>query len=128
MIENYQGKIPRKLLQELEKEAEEQGLTKAELKKALEKVEEEYLYARINPGEAIGMITAESFGEPGTQMTLNTFHFAGVAEVNVTLGLPRLIEILDARKDLKTPAMEIFLDKDYSKDVDDVKKVAASIK
>lgn len=128
MIEDYQGKIPKKLLQELEKEAEEQGLTKAELKKALEKVEEEYAYARINPGEAIGMITAESFGEPGTQMTLNTFHFAGVAEVNVTLGLPRLIEILDARKDLKTPAMEIYLDKDYNKDVDTVRKIAASIK
>jgi len=128
MIEDYQGKIPRKLLQELEKEAEEQGLTKAELKKALEKLEEEYVYARINPGEAIGMITAESFGEPGTQMTLNTFHFAGVAEVNVTLGLPRLIEILDARKDLKTPAMEIYLDKDYNKDVDTVRKIAASIK
>jgi len=128
MIEDYQGKIPKKLLQELEKEAEEQGLTKAELKKALEKLEEEYNYARINPGEAIGMITAESFGEPGTQMTLNTFHFAGVAEVNVTLGLPRLIEILDARKDIKTPAMEIYLNKDYNKDVETVRKVAASIK
>ncbi len=128
MFEDYEGKLPRKLLQELEREAEEQGLTKAEAKKALEKLEEEYAYAKINPGEAIGMITAESFGEPGTQMTLNTFHFAGVAEVNVTLGLPRLIEILDARQDIKTPAMEVYLKKEYNKDVETVRKVAASIK
>lgn len=128
MLEDYHGKIPKKLLQELEKEAEEQGLTKSEIKKALEKLEEEYNYAKISPGEAIGMITAESFGEPGTQMTLNTFHFAGVAEVNVTLGLPRLIEILDARRDLKTPAMEIYLKKEHNKDVETVRKIAASIK
>lgn len=128
MFDDYKGRIPRKLLDELEKEVEEQKLTKAEIKEALEKVEEEYLYARISPGEAIGVITAESFGEPGTQMTLNTFHFAGVAEVNVTLGLPRLIEILDARQDLKTPAMEICLNKEYSKNVDTVRKIAASIK
>lgn len=128
MFENYKGKIPKKLLQELEKEATEQNLTQAEIKKALEKLEEEYNYAKINPGEAIGMITAESFGEPGTQMTLNTFHFAGVAEVNVTLGLPRLIEILDARKELKTPAMEIYLNKEYNKDADGARKIAASIK
>ena len=67
--------------------------------------------SKIHPGEAIGIITAESFGEPGTQMTLRTFHFAGVAEANITLGLPRLIEIFDARKDISTPIMEIFLKK-----------------
>ncbi|MBL7100334.1 MAG: DNA-directed RNA polymerase subunit A'' [Nanoarchaeota archaeon] len=128
MFEDYKDKIPRKLLEKLEKEAVEQKLTKAEIKKALEKLEEDYVYAKINPGEAIGMITAESFGEPGTQMTLNTFHFAGVAEVNVTLGLPRLIELLDARKELKTPAMEIYLKKEYNKDANKVKKIAASIK
>ncbi len=128
MFEDYKGKVPQKLLKELEKEAKEKKLTKAEIKKALEMLEEEYTYVKISPGEAIGMITAESFGEPGTQMTLNTFHFAGVAEVNVTLGLPRLIEILDARKELKTPAMEIYLNKDYNKDVNKVRKIAASIK
>lgn len=69
MSKEYKGKVPRKLLQELEKEAAEQKLSKAEIKKALEKLEEEYAYAKINPGEAIGMITAESFGEPGTQMS-----------------------------------------------------------
>ena len=128
MFKGYRGKIPKKLLQTLEKEINEQKLPKSKIKEALEKLEEEYAYAKISPGEAIGMITAESFGEPGTQMTLNTFHFAGVAEVNITLGLPRLIEILDARKDLKTPAMEIYLKKDYNKDKNKIKKIAASIK
>ena len=128
MFEDYKGKIPKRLLKELEKEATAQKLKKPEIKKALQQLEEEYDYAKINPGEAIGMITAESFGEPGTQMTLNTFHFAGVAEVNVTLGLPRLIELLDARKMLKTPAMEIFLKKEYNKDATKVRKIAASIK
>jgi len=122
------GKVPLQLLKDLDKEIAEQGLPKAKEKEAIEKLEEEYAYAKINPGEAIGMITAESFGEPGTQMTLNTFHFAGVAEVNVTLGLPRLIEILDARKEIKTPAMEIYLKKEYNKDPQKVRKIAASIK
>ena len=128
MFKDYKGKLPRNLLQELEKEVISQKLSKADIKKALEQLEQEYDYAKISPGEAIGMITAESFGEPGTQMTLNTFHFAGVAEVNVTLGLPRLIELLDARKELKTPAMRIYLKKEYNKDANKVKKIAESIK
>jgi len=68
----------------------------------------------IIPGEAIGIITAQSFGEPSTQMALNVFHFAGVAEMQVTSGLPRLIEIFDARRTPSTPEMEIFLKKEYS--------------
>ncbi len=52
------------------------------------------------------MVAAQSIGEPGTQMTLRTFHFAGVREMNVTLGLPRLIEIVDARRNPSTPNNE----------------------
>jgi len=66
----------------------------------------------ILPGEAIGILTAQSFGEPSTQMALNVFHFAGVAEMQVTSGLPRLIEIFDARRTPSTPEMEIYLTKD----------------
>ena len=73
------------------------------------------------------MISAQSVGEPGTQMTLNTFHFAGVAEFNVTVGLPRIIEILDGRKKIKTPMMEIFFKDPYSKGKD-IKQIAESIK
>jgi len=67
---------------------------------------------KIVPGEAIGIITAQSFGEPSTQMVLNTFHFAGVSEMQVTSGLPRLIEIFDARRTPSTPEMQIYLNKD----------------
>lgn len=121
-------KLPQKILNELDEEVEKRKLSKAQAEKVKGILKDRYVKAKINPGEAIGMITAESFGEPGTQMTLNTFHFAGVAEVNVTLGLPRLIEILDARKEIKTPSMEIYLDKEIRNDPVKVKKVAASIK
>ncbi len=73
-----------------------------------------HLEKPIQPGEAIGIVTAQSFGEPSTQMALNVFHFAGVAEMQVTSGLPRLIEIFDARKTPSTPEMEIYLDKEHN--------------
>ena len=57
----------------------------------------------ITPGEAVGAIAAQSIGEPGTQMTLKTFHFAGVASMNITLGVPRIKEIINAVKDISTP-------------------------
>src|SRR5437867_3010648 len=65
---------------------------------------------QVGSGEAAGIVSAQSIGEPGTQMTLRTFHFAGVREQNVTLGLPRLIEIVDARKIPSTPNMTVYLD------------------
>ncbi len=73
---------------------------------------------RIDPGEAIGVVTAQSFGEPSTQMVLNVFHLAGVQEMQVTMGLPRLIEILDARKKPSSPKMEIYLNPDYNNEKD----------
>ena len=68
------------------------------------------LKARVDPHEAVGITTAQSLGEPGTQMTMRTFHYAGVATVNVTQGLPRIIEIVDARKVPNTPTMNIYLE------------------
>ena len=88
-----------KLPPKLEKELKDRKASESEKKKVLQ----EYKDALISPGESVGIISAESLGEPGTQMTLNTFHFAGVAEMNVTMGLPRIIEILDGRKIIKTP-------------------------
>jgi len=72
----------------------------------------------IEPGEAIGIVTAQSFGEPSTQMVLRTFHFAGVTEMQVTQGLPRLIEIFDTRKKPSSPKMEIYLKKEYNNEKD----------
>ena len=69
---------------------------------------------QLDSGEAIGIVTAQSFGEPSTQMVLRTFHFAGVSEMQVTQGLPRLIEIFDARKKPSSPKMEIYLNKEYN--------------
>ena len=102
-------------------------VSESKLKKILDTAVEEYNNARVHPGESVGIISAESIGEPGTQMTLNTFHFAGVAEMNVTLGLPRIIEILDGRKELHTPSMEIYLKAPYSKGKD-IREFALALK
>jgi len=85
-------------------------LPKAAVDDAVDETVENYKRALVEPGEAAGIVSAQSIGEPGTQMTLRTFHFAGVREQNVTLGLPRLIEIVDARKLPSTPNMTVFLD------------------
>ncbi|MEK6913671.1 MAG: hypothetical protein AABW47_03295, partial [Nanoarchaeota archaeon] len=77
-----------------------------------------HLKQEIAPGESIGIVTAQSFGEPSTQMALNVFHFAGVQEMQITMGLPRLIEIFDARKKPSSPKMEIYLNKDYNNEKD----------
>jgi len=73
-----------------------------------------HLNEKLDSGEAIGIVTAQSFGEASTQMVLRTFHMAGVAEMQVTKGLPRLIEIFDARKKPSSPKMEIFLNKEHN--------------
>ena len=68
-----------------------------------------YKEALIQPGEAVGVICAQSIGEPSTQMTLKTFHFAGVASMNITQGLPRINEIINATKKISTPIIEAKL-------------------
>ncbi len=82
----------------------------------------------VDPYEAVGIIAAQSIGEPGTQMTMRTFHFAGVVEMNVTLGLPRLIEIVDARRIPSTPSMTIYLTKEYKNDGEKVKQLIKILK
>jgi len=121
-LKPYAEKLPPKMLQELEEKC-----PASKLKKVAAKVLEEYTKAKIDPGEAVGLVSAESIGEPGTQMTLNTFHFAGVAELNVTMGLPRIIEILDGRKTLSTPMMEVYLKSPYNQGKD-IHKTAMRLK
>ncbi|RME55350.1 DNA-directed RNA polymerase subunit A'' [Candidatus Woesearchaeota archaeon] len=128
LIKEYESKLPGRLIEDFRKQAEEFNLSKQDAKKVLQALEKKYIESKINPGEAIGIITAESFGEPGTQMTLRTFHLAGVAEANITLGLPRLIEIFDARKDISTPTMEIYLKKDVKTDEKTLDKIISKIK
>lgn len=67
-----------------------------------------FIQSLINAGEAVGVIAGHSVGEPSTQLTLNTFHLAGHGAANVTLGIPRLREIImTAKKDIKTPLITI---------------------
>src|SRR3989338_7723676 len=106
IISEYGDKLPAGIINDIKNNLPK-GVSDSKLKKILEVIYEEYQNAKVQPGESVGLISAESIGEPGTQMTLNTFHFAGVAEMNVTLGLPRIIEILDGRKELDNPMMEI---------------------
>ncbi|MFA4983353.1 MAG: DNA-directed RNA polymerase subunit A'' [Candidatus Micrarchaeia archaeon] len=80
----------------------------------------------IDVGEAVGIVAAQSIGEPGTQMTMRTFHYAGVAE-QVPTGLPRLIELVDARKEPKKPIMDIFLKDEYSSSYDKAKEIAKEV-
>jgi DNA-directed RNA polymerase subunit A" len=80
----------------------------------------------ITPGEAVGVMAAHSLGEPGTQMTMRTFHLPGVVEI-VPTGLPRMIEIVDAKKIPKKPIVTIYLDKKHSKDEKKVREVARNI-
>ena len=106
---------------------EKKKLTKPQAKKVVQEAIFALKRASIDPYEAAGIITAQSIGEPGTQMTMRTFHYAGVATVNVTQGLPRIIEIVDARKVPQTPTMTIRLHKDKKESAEEAQKLAAAI-
>ncbi len=123
----YGIRLPLSIVEEMVRVRKELGLKDKEFSKVIEKVVETYKRRSVDPYEAVGIVAAQSIGEPGTQMTLRTFHYAGVAEMNVTLGLPRLIEIVDARSQPSTPVMEIHLKEGIREDEDKVKEVAKKI-
>lgn len=85
-------------------------ITPTQLEKFLETCRDKYMRAQMEPGSAVGALCAQSIGEPGTQMTLKTFHFAGVASMNITLGVPRIKEIINASKNISTPIITAHLD------------------
>ncbi len=119
--------FPEALRKEILEELERIKPTKKIARKIVERCYQAYLSNLVEPGEAAGIVAAQSIGEPGTQMTMRTFHYAGVAEINVTLGLPRLIEILDVRKNPSTPMMTIRLTEEYARDRNKAKEVANRI-
>ena len=102
-------------------------VSKKEFSEIFQRSIAEFKQREIDPYEAVGIIAAQSIGEPGTQMTMRTFHFAGVREMNVTLGLPRLIEIVDARRVPSTPSMTIYLRHEYEQSREVVEKVMREI-
>ena len=120
-------RLPPKVLDELEEKVMDIGLTKKEFDEICDNVIDSYERALVEPGEAVGTVAAQSIGEPGTQMTLRTFHYAGVAELSVTQGLPRLIEIVDARKNPSTPTMKIHLVDAIAEDRNAAKRIARNI-
>jgi DNA-directed RNA polymerase subunit A" len=126
-IEQRCPPLPAKIAREIADKAVGRGLTAEELQKLVDLACEEYMGNLIEPGEPVGTVTAQSIGEPGTQMTLRTFHYAGVKEFNVTLGLPRLIELVDARKVPSTPITYIYLDDEHRYDPEKAKEVARRI-
>ena len=115
------------LVKELKSELARAQFTREGVDQAIRLTLENYNRALVEPGEAVGIVAAQSIGEPGTQMTLRTFHYAGVREQNVTLGLPRLIEIVDARRSPSTPIMNIYLDKEHRKSKEKAKEIASDI-
>lgn len=126
LFKKYEGKLPQSLIDDIRDNLPSK-VDKKKAEEVIKKVQEEFENAKVEAGESVGLIAAESIGEQGTQMTLNTFHYAGVAEMNVTVGLPRLIEILDGRKNISTPMMEVHLKSPYNKGKD-IKQIALSIK
>lgn len=81
------------------------SITENQLSEFFRILVKKYNKAKIVPGEAVGAVAAQSIGEPGTQMTLKTFHFAGVASMNITLGVPRIKEIINSSKSISTPVI-----------------------
>lgn len=93
----------------------------------LGEVEVRFNQALANCGECIGTVAAQSIGEPTTQMTLNTFHFAGVSAKNVTLGVPRLTEIINLAKNIKTPSLTVYLTGQAARQRDECKLVQSQL-
>lgn len=131
LLELAKQRLPKQIYEELEMKLKETtskyGLTPEEAKKIIEYVLQEYDNSLIEPAEPVGTVAAQSIGEPGTQMTLRTFHYAGVREFNVTLGLPRFIELVDAKKEPSTPIMYIYLDEEHRYDEQKAREVARRI-
>jgi DNA-directed RNA polymerase subunit A" len=120
-------RLPPSVMEELVTKVTSLEITKKEFDSICDNVIESYERSLVEPGEAVGTVAAQSIGEPGTQMTLRTFHYAGVAELSVTQGLPRLIEIVDARNNPSTPTMKIHLVEEFAQERNVAKDIARNI-
>ncbi|KAF7075840.1 hypothetical protein CFC21_080580 [Triticum aestivum] len=105
----------------------EYRLTRESFEWVIGEIESRFLQSLVAPGEMIGCVAAQSIGEPATQMTLNTFHYAGVSAKNVTLGVPRLREIINVAKKIKTPSLSVFLKPEVSKKKELAKNVQCAL-
>ena len=93
------------------------NIKRKEYDKIYKIVHDKFNKSKISPGEMVGALAAQSIGEPATQMTLNTFHFAGVsAKSNVTRGIPRLKELIHVSKNIKSPSDILYVKSEYKND------------
>ncbi|MHA2390362.1 MAG: DNA-directed RNA polymerase subunit A'' [Promethearchaeota archaeon] len=115
--------IPEDLIDKIREKIKDEDLEEEQLEYLLNKIFINFHNALVETSEPVGTVAAQSIGEPGTQMTLKTFHYAGVEEFSVTQGLPRLIEIVDARRFPSTPAMEVYLNDGYKETEENAIKV-----
>ncbi|CAN6481633.1 unnamed protein product [Victoria cruziana] len=107
--------------------SKEYRLTREAFDWVIGEIESRFLQSLVAPGEMIGCVAAQSIGEPATQMTLNTFHYAGVSAKNVTLGVPRLREIINVAKKIKTPSLSVYLKPEVSKTKEKAKNVQCAL-
>ncbi|MFX1595431.1 MAG: DNA-directed RNA polymerase subunit A'' [Promethearchaeota archaeon] len=115
--------IPKDLIDRIREKVKNENLEEIQLEYLLNKIFINFNNALVETSEPVGTVAAQSIGEPGTQMTLRTFHYAGVEEFSVTQGLPRLIEIVDARRFPSTPQMTVYLEEGYRESEDTAIKV-----
>ena len=111
---DYSSELTPKLIEEINKVAASKKLNAAQKEKLKAEVVRMHQDSRFAPGDVIGILAAQSISEPATQMTMRTYHSAGSAGIKVTYGLPRLIEIFDAKKDPETPMMTVLLKSAYN--------------
>jgi DNA-directed RNA polymerase II subunit RPB1 len=103
------------------------SMNKLAFQHVLGAIESRFAKAAAAPGEMVGVLAAQSIGEPATQMTLNTFHFAGVSSKNVTLGVPRLKEILNVATNIKTPSMTVYQEPGRAHDKEGAKQLRSAV-
>ena len=126
LLQKKGAELPPRIVRRMEEMLKNGEMKKKYLEEVVEQTIRYYNRAKVEPGEGVGVIAAQSIGEPGTQMMMRTKHYAGTA-MDVTRGLPRLIEIFDARRAPKTPMMTIYLEKDFN-NLEKAEKLAHSIK
>ncbi|KAL7982998.1 hypothetical protein Chor_013604 [Crotalus horridus] len=124
--------LRRTLQEEMVKDILSNAHIQNQLEREFEKMKEDREVLRVifptgdskaHPGEMVGALAAQSLGEPATQMTLNTFHYAGVSAKNVTLGVPRLKELINISKKPKTPSLTVFLLGQSARDAERAKDI-----
>ncbi len=120
--------IPRKIFEDAQRLSLEMNLTDGQFDHLVEELRKRYAFAKAEPGEAVGIIAAQSLGEPGTQLTLRTKHYAGAAEVSVGSGIQRVEEIVDGRSKAKYPTMTLyFSESELRSDKEKARTFAASL-